>query len=89
METIDDLAGWPGTSRDDPSGALRAREAHDAGAVVPPAELPTVTVHLEFRVLAPAGRLQAITDELAELLLELDGVEQPATFTVTPHGVPA
>jgi hypothetical protein len=81
---MDDLAGARGTSTDDPSGALRAREAHDAGAVVPPVELPVWSVWVEFRVHGTRERAQAIADKLSAVALALD-VEPPVAVTVTGH----
>jgi hypothetical protein len=56
---MDDLAGVRGTSTDDPSGFSLAEQAHEAGAVTAPAELPTFTVALELRI--HAGKLEAET----------------------------
>lgn len=47
MSELIDTPGM-GTSFDDPSGARRAQEAHDAGAVLPTVEHPNhyATIHL-------------------------------------------
>lgn len=69
METPADLAGAHGTSTDDPSGALTAQAAHEAGAVLPTVETPIYAVTLDFRVQAPEHEVRALMDGLVHTLL--------------------
>lgn len=82
-ETIDDLAGVRGTSTDDPSGALRAREAHEAGAVIPPLEVPTFDVHLEFRVRGPEADVQELIEGLTDNLVQHPLISSPVAASRT------
>lgn len=83
MSTLDDLAGVQGTSLDDPSGALRAKEAHDAGAVLPVVELPVQACSIEFRVHAPAADARELVDAIAVRLSDHPLVLAPVTCSVT------
>lgn len=80
---MDDLAGARGTSSDDPSGALRAQEAHDAGAVLPVVELPVHSVWLEFRVHAPELEATELAHAAADMLSGHPLVLAPVAVTVT------
>jgi hypothetical protein len=75
-----------GTSVDDPSGALRAREAHDAGAVVPAVEVPTCSVWLEFRVHGSQEMATELANALAENAAGHPLVVAPVAVTVTRRG---
>lgn len=71
-----------GTSYDDPSGALRAQEAHDAGAVEPVVELPNHVVRLEFRVHGTKERADLIARDLVDVLLDEHDVVHPVAASV-------
>lgn len=82
MSTLDDLAGVQGTSLDDPSGALAAQAAHEAGAVLPALELPVQLCELLFRVHAPAAEARELVDAIAERLAGHPLVLAPITCSV-------
>lgn len=86
---MDDLAGARGTSYDDPSGALRAQEAHDAGAVLPVVELPVHAVWLEFRVRTSEAEARELAGAVAERLTGHPLVEGVVAVTVTRGEVPS
>ena len=75
-----------GTSLDDPSGALRAQEAHDAGAVEPVVELPVHSVWLEFRVHASELEANELAQAVAGRLSGHPLVAPPVAVTVTRRG---
>lgn len=76
------MRGMQGTSLDDPSGARRAQEAHDAGAVLPHVELPTHDASIAFRVHGAGRDARELVDAIAAKLAEHPLVVPPVTCSV-------
>lgn len=68
------------------SGTLVAREAYDAGAVVPAVELPVHSVQLEFRVRSLERDAHELAAAVAEQLTDHPLVEGPVTSAVVSGG---
>lgn len=62
--------GIRGSSSDDPSGALRAQEAHDAGAVRPVVEVPIVRATMHVRIQASENEARELVDAIAGRLID-------------------
>lgn len=68
------------TSTDDPSGAALAEQAHQAGAVTAPVELPLVDVVVSFAVRGSEAEADRVAFDFAQQLLEHPDVVMPVTF---------
>lgn len=80
--TLRELEAVRGTSRDDPSGARRAQQAHDAGAVTPPDVRPTHQVVLELRAHGDGRDVRELADAVAVTLAGHPLVLPPVTVSV-------